>query len=454
MLRLSCPQHWLEQILRVANTPGFTGVWPLREVRHASGARELLVASTQSHHSGAGLVPSLRLQLDAELPADVTHQPPGQATMWLSPAGRWVGRYRPADTQGMSWPVRDMAELWLPGPGLLLLPSARAMSPTWATDQIDSAEGGSALGWLLSQAGSHGVEAAGSRSAHALGGWEVLSSLRSLRYGVVGLGRQGHAMVTVLGTYQPRSLLLIDPQQLEPGNLDAGLAFTDGAALGHEPSRKVDKLANWLRSAMPATRVQALAMDVRQPEAAALLSECDVIITTPDRDEPRLVCASIAAAYHRVHLDIGSLVSRNQAGRTQLGADVRLMLPGDRDLSCLGGFAAIDQVEGLTRQTPDATAAEPWWRLKAGALTSWAAVAGGLGMRLLEDLAAGRLQGSRWLRVTHDEGDAAPHVQALDAQRDPFCPLCAQAGKAGRIDQTLAELATAVVIRAHRRAAH
>jgi hypothetical protein len=296
-----------------------------------------------------------------------------------------------------------------------------------------------------------GHEGAHSRTIGALGA-PAVQALRKLRYGIVGSGRQGHALSLLIAGYQPRQIVIIDPDEVEAGNADAGLAFAACMYARHGGVAKVDALASLLATGLPHSRLVAHRLDACAPAALRLMADCDVIITATDRDPPRLAAALVAAAMLRIHLDVGSLISRDGSGPPSLGADIRLVLPGeDRDLCCLGGFAQADALDRMARRVP-AQGAEEWWHEKAGALSSWAALCAGAALRLLEDVASGRLRHSHWLRLTQQDGEVSPRIEPLSAPYDRHCPLCLRSGQ-GRSDRAdLADLAAAALIRAQRMA--
>ena len=104
-----------------------------------------------------------------------------------------------------------------------------------------------------------------------------------------------------------------------------------------------------------------------------------------------------------------------------MGADVRLIVPGDGCLRCCGDVA--DEIAALRGPT-----ATPWETARAGSLASLNQLAVAVGVRMLEDLGAGRAQGSRWLRLHFDEaGELLVNHPSWNIA--PACPLCARSGE-------------------------
>jgi hypothetical protein len=88
-----------------------------------------------------------------------------------------------------------------------------------------------------------------------------------------------------------------------------------------------------------------------------------------------------------------------------MGADVRLVLPGERCLLCLGGLADL---EGARRVLASADAEQAfhagrdWRRERAGSLRSLNHLAASVALRLWEDLVAGLVRASTWTHIEFD----------------------------------------------------
>lgn len=451
MVRLTCPARWaslfVHRLFSEVNAPAITlhASW----LRHSDGLEEALVLPSNAEAS-VDETSTLRIEVRAargdEVPA-ADGLLPNTGVLWLWRDGSWTGFIRPAGSPDFSFPVADIDELWLPGPGMHLLPNKQPRCAVSGAS-AQSWRGGSAAGWLVAASDGRDPDGRFSRQAGSLG-WSAVEAMRQRRFALVGCGRNGHALALLLAAYSPREIVLIDPDHVEPGNADSGLAYCAPPLPVHAiaPAMKVHRLQHLLSGRLPLSSVVALPQSIALPSAATRASTCDVIVSATDSDAARLVCASIAQACHRVHLDVGSLVNRNAGGKVELGADIRLTIPGDRDLCCLGGFASRGDVGRYAVGEPDREAG-PWSIRKAGALTSWSTVVAGVGMRLLEDLAAERVHQSHWVRIRQSEADRAPIAQDLGAPRDSHCPLCGLAGQGYKWMGRMRDLAAAAVIRA------
>src|SRR5262249_47105391 len=131
------------------------------------------------------------------------------------------------------------------------------------------------------------------------------------------------------------------------------------------------------------------------------LCQVDLIVTCVDQDAPRLAAAMLANRWGKVHLDIGTGIMETESGR-RAGADIRLLLPGEACVVCLGGLGNLEEARyevaapyGALRRGRRLA----WFEQRAGSLITINQVAVNLGIQVWLDLLAGRLTGSRWCRL-------------------------------------------------------
>jgi hypothetical protein len=276
-----------------------------------------------------------------------------------------------------------------------------------------------------------------SRLIGALGGIDVWQALTSLNFCIVGTGRTGSLAATTLAKHGVRSLNLVDPDLVERHNLDAMDAVTE-----HDLGQfKVDAIAKNLKRDLPDVQIGVLRQSVMTLEARMLVKTADVLICCVDDDAGRLVIGALASCYEKPLLDIGTGIFNRAGGQRsapspqppansqrRMGADVRLILPGDGCLLCWGGVvnpqAALRRLQTTFSQTLRRTPpGRPWNEERAGSLRSLNSIAAHLGIRLLEDLVAGRLRRSVWLQLENDE-NSIPSLQSLPARGLRGCNLC------------------------------
>ena len=329
--------------------------------------------------------------------------------------------------------IERIETLDLVGPGMHRLPLMDASKPAG-----DASLGG--------RPDSDRPPARWSRTAGALGGVDVWRRLVSRRFAVIGVGRTGSMVAASLAGLGVSRLSLIDPDRLEEQNL--------GEMVSVRPedcgSRKVDAVAGALRSVLSgtSTEIDPAPVSITDPQGLAAARECDVLCCCSDNDAARLAVAVIAALYHRVLLDIGTGIffgdaSASEHGSGQgawtpaaprpreMGADVRLVLPGDGCLLCRGSLSAYGQaVEDLCRRRPPALLSEQTRSRRAGSLASLNQVACGLGMQMLQDLFAGRIGRSTWARLEAkaQDGEARLSLHYPEATAPQTCALCSRAG--------------------------
>jgi hypothetical protein len=154
------------------------------------------------------------------------------------------------------------------------------------------------------------------------------------------------------------------------------------------------------------------------------LNEVDLIVTCVDRDAPRLVAAMIARR-GKVHLDIGTGVLRDR-DHSRLGGDIRLLLPGESCVLCLGGLRnpAEAQYEVVAPPGVSRRGRRPlWFHQRAGSLVTVNQVAVNLGVQLWLDLLSGRVGESRWCRLEWGEWGEV-HVETITTPATLQCTLC------------------------------
>lgn len=273
-----------------------------------------------------------------------------------------------------------------------------------------------------------------SRVVGAIGD-SVLQRIQQSLFAVVGAGRTGSLLIHSL-VRMGASVLLIDPDVVEPHNLDGDLLLPS-----HEGMTKVEALTQSLKAIVrPESIVQGRALDIVTSHVAGrMLLWSDVVISTVDNDAARMVAAAWSSALLKPHLDIGVAIGNDH----RIGADIRLTLPSQGCLSCVGGFAQKDILpelvaERLVLANQTVTQSNLDFRQqRAGSLRSINQVSSHLGLRLIEQLYAGNINSNRYIRF--EERNALFSQQELNAQPHATCLLCHQlCGKGGDVLDTTA----------------
>lgn len=274
-----------------------------------------------------------------------------------------------------------------------------------------------------------------SRTIGAFGGEDTWRRFIELKMTVVGVGRTGSLVAHALAAIGVRNLMLLDPDLVELHNVGE----SDAMRVRDVGMPKAVAVAHHLRCAFPVRNriVNGIHGSVWDDRGIDIAKHSDVIFSCVDRDAARLATALIATTHHRVLVDIGTGVlledvdaNQSRDRRARMGADVRVILPGEGCLLCRGGLVDYD---GAVRELAGAadTSAQSRDRgafgRRRGSLRSLNTVAVGAALRLLEAVVAGDGHGG-WMRLD-DDGTGRFHVnypEPPDGRVD--CPLCQRAG--------------------------
>jgi molybdopterin/thiamine biosynthesis adenylyltransferase len=180
------------------------------------------------------------------------------------------------------------------------------------------------------------------------------------------------------------------------------MALVGAAAVGRP---KVEALGRALVRRFPDLAVTTLRAEFPTAEAVRLVAPAEVLVTTTDADAPRLAAGRLARSLLQIHVDIGT--STDRWSRTS-GADVRVCLPSDRCLLCMGGVASRDLYREPRRPGTSS-------RLINAAATHVA-------IELLAAILAGGQDRSRWVRL--ECGWAGGILASREAAPDATCPWC------------------------------
>src|SRR5439155_3501485 len=202
---------------------------------------------------------------------------------------------------------------------------------------------------------SHHSTAIWSRTMEAMGGEAVWQRLVGLRLAVIGVGRTGSLVATTLARLGCQHLILIDPDRIEPHNLGE----MDSARWTDVSRYKVEAVVEMLRAYSSGTYT-TFPVPVTANSARTACTQADVLICCVDNDAARLATAMVATCYHKILIDVGTGITlhahvehEHRHDDRTMGADVRLVLPGNGCLLCWGSLANFDQaVDDLLHPRP------------------------------------------------------------------------------------------------------
>ena len=274
-------------------------------------------------------------------------------------------------------------------------------------------------------------------------GEDVFRRIAELHVAVVGCGRSGSQLAAALNRLGINKVSLIDADRLEPHNIGEMDAVT-AADVGRN---KAEAVADHLNRYGPLAchpdqepSVHPVPESILSLAGLIAAKQADVLFCCVDDAAARLATAFIATLYLRPLIDVGTgITTPGLAGqqtafspsgrRQQMGADVRLILPGDRCLMCLGGVTSFEQARKDLLSGTVAQARGDWRTQRAGSLYSLNGIAVQLAMRLFEDFLSARLQKSTWLRLDMSS-QAEPSLRTHTEMRTPAdCQFCGVRGR-------------------------
>jgi len=262
-----------------------------------------------------------------------------------------------------------------------------------------------------------------SRTTAALGD-EAWLRLTHLHYGIVGVGRSGSLLAQALAAgWGIERLTLIDPDIMERHNLGEMTGVTEDD-LGQA---KAEVLANRLRSreqSRPA--IATVASSITHLPALHTVQACDVMFGCLDHDGARLALAALAVLFSKPYVDLATGI-HGTGDHRRMGADVRLVVPGEPCLLCLGLADPIGARRMLASADAEQVsyAGRDWRQERAGSLGSLNQLAVLLGLRLWEDFVAERITASTWAHVEFDQSGrlSVAYPPLTTGVHCPLCPL-------------------------------
>jgi len=171
-----------------------------------------------------------------------------------------------------------------------------------------------------------------SRSQEAMGhdAWERLVTSRIL---IIGAGRSGSLFVQSLANLGVRKMVVIDPDRIEPHNLDGGPLFgVDGIG---EP--KAEMVAQRIEHTNPWSTVTPLVTTAGSAEGIQQITSADVVISAVDSQRSLFQIHALTRIYGRTLVTVGTRIRQDNLG-LDVAVDVGLFYGGQPGcLLCVGG---------------------------------------------------------------------------------------------------------------------
>lgn len=172
--------------------------------------------------------------------------------------------------------------------------------------------------------------------------------LGRLKVGVIGAGGVGLPLVTMLSRMGVGTLVVVDPDRVDPTNLprldarriDAMMPLRRIPQLKEVAdrlsTRKVSLARRIARRANPKINFIALAENVIEPTAALELIDCDFLFLAADSHQARMIFNAIAHQFLVPGLQIGTRIDteKESGAVTDIRTNVRLILPHTGCMRC------------------------------------------------------------------------------------------------------------------------
>jgi len=162
-------------------------------------------------------------------------------------------------------------------------------------------------------------------------GPELQDRLARLTIAVVGVGGVGSLVVQGLACLGAGRLLLVDPDTVEPSNLNRLVGATPAdAARG---TAKVDVAARAVAAINPATAVSPVRGSVTEAGTWSHLRAAEVIVGAVDGHAARWALNRLAVQYARCYLDVGvdlRPMDEGVGGRLEAGGHLAVLRPQGR----------------------------------------------------------------------------------------------------------------------------
>lgn len=259
-------------------------------------------------------------------------------------------------------------------------------------------------------------------------GAEGQRRIGELRIAIVGVGGTGSVVAQELAHLGVTHFLLIDPDVIEPTNLNRVV----GATLDDVGKAKVDVAKGSIRRINAHTMVNATRGDIMRSSVARQATEVDLIFGCTDSHGSRSVLQQIAYQYLIPCIDMGSTIVVQDGAISHIHGRVQLLAPGLPCLTCSElldpNEVRRDMMTAFERRSDPyiVGAAEP-----APAVMSLNATVASLGVTMFLSVVAGLPGDAR--NVLYDAIGSS--LRKLAPRPNPECFICSSAGALAQGDE-------------------
>jgi molybdopterin-synthase adenylyltransferase len=252
-------------------------------------------------------------------------------------------------------------------------------------------------------------------------------SLEGLRIAIVGLGGMGSLVSQHLVHLGVRDFILIDPDILEPTNLNR-VANATPNDLGRP---KVDIAAQYIRGIAATAKVGCVNGDVTHVNIAKELLNVDLVCGCTDSHGSRAVLQQVAYQYLIPCIDMGTTITIADGQVTHIYGRVQLLGPSYACLTCCDLLSASEVRRDM--MTPFERQSDPYItgaREPAPAVMSLNGTVASLAVTMLLSIVCGIPVNARYL-LYNALGSV---LRTVRAESDPNCFICSRSGSFARGD--------------------
>lgn len=163
-------------------------------------------------------------------------------------------------------------------------------------------------------------------------GVEGQAKLRKTKVTVVGVGGVGGHIVQQLALLGPRSIGVVDAEELDETNLNRYVTARAGDPIPGTPKTEIAK--RLILEIDPSIEVLGVPDSLVSERAFELVKDSDFVFGSVDSEGARLVLTELCAAYRLPYIDVASDIE--QGSKTRYGGRVCSAIDGDGCLFCLG----------------------------------------------------------------------------------------------------------------------
>lgn len=171
-------------------------------------------------------------------------------------------------------------------------------------------------------------------------GKEGQRALKTLTFGVVGVGGVGAIICEGLVRLGVETFILVDPDHAEISNLNRFLGMTYKDAI--KGKRKVDIVKREIKRINPKAKVRPICKSVFLPEVYKQLKKVDILILATDTEASRLFINRFCVQYLIPMISAGTrIIVREDGTLDEIIGEIAVVLPGP-EMGCLLCADAID----------------------------------------------------------------------------------------------------------------